>query len=167
MVTFITHNVSSMVQSCSQQLIRCLVRCGGDEQFAFVCTTSPGPSARGTATGGGPELDGALGLGARYTFPECRDPDPSLKRQIPRAAQVSIFGPEATLLPNRSNALRSSSFEHRARPRYLFDSTLAQNKPKTKKLATGSRVAAHTRRRCVRRLHPLPENVYSSRIVST
>ena len=63
----------------------------------------------GTATGGGPELDGALGLGARYTFPECRDPDPSLKRQIPRAAQVSIFGPEATLLPNRSNALRSSS----------------------------------------------------------
>ena len=167
MVTFITHNVSSMVQSCSQQLIRCPL-------FAVEVTSSLRLYVRrardhrpGTATGGGPELDGALGLGARYTFPECRDPDPSLKRQIPRAAQVSIFGPEATLLPNRSNALRSSSFEHRARPRYLFDSTLAQNKPKTKKLATGSRVAAHTRRRCVRRLHPLPKNVYSSRIVST
>ena len=35
----------------------------------------------GTATGGGPELDGALGLGARYTFPECRDPDPSLNAE--------------------------------------------------------------------------------------
>ena len=97
----------------------------------------------GTATGGGLELDGALGLGARYTFPECRDPDPSLKRQIPRAAPwypyLDLRQPFCPV--NHSNALRSSSFEHRARARDISSTQLLLKinlKPRNSRLVVES-----------------------------
>ena len=102
-----------MVQSCSQQLIRCLVRC--DEQFC-VCKRLYVRRARDHARDGrGP---GARRRPrARRALHVSRVPR---SRPVPETTNsescpgVSIFGPEATLLPNRSNALRSSSFEDRA-----------------------------------------------------
>ena len=89
-------------------------------------------------------------------------PTGSLKRQTPRAAQVSIFGPETALCPFAQPFECPSALlvVTREPPRAQI-----LTRSRVHDVETCSRVAAH--RRCVRMLQPLPKNVFSSRLVLT